>query len=638
MRPIRTTVRWIFVAPRHAAQVARAYADQPLDWCYFGTNASQRVAFAGTLAHLKRVDMAEELTRVAYEMKQPFLDWMIEIGRDQPDPVSWWASSLASGSPLQTDVFLLVCYTQLVEGWLRAPQSAPARRMIIVEDPWLGLAFRRQFRGDPRVACHGGGRTACLLDAAVWLGKAPRVALATVRSALTSFVLARWMFPQVAGRLGDADHRTALIYTWIRPECFSTPGSLHDPWTGRLETILSAEGGHVTRLSSTDIQPPLLGRLKRHGVPCVVTPRHLRLRDLVRALCAGFRVHRLGRLASCRGWNYGWLLFREILREWGQADFGHYRLGYFAMRRVAARYGADVQCVIYPFENQPWEKLLCLAWRTCAPHVKLIGYQHAWVPPLLLPYTLGRGAEELVPLPDQIVTNSEFNLERLVEGGYPRARLVNGGALRHEYLNAAMRDVAHRRTDALGRSKRTTAVVLVTFPISRSPAVSLLADLLAAFKEPLMSNGAETEPVRFLLKCHPALPLHRVLERGVTLPSWMAPSQAALEQLLPAINLLLYVGPTSAWWEAFLSGVPVLKYQADLIDIDAGNTPDAMPVPTCSSASLRASIEAMLQDRQRRQPVEARLIERMYGRVNEALWQSVVRARPEAAAQPVPSH
>ncbi|MBI4353714.1 MAG: hypothetical protein HY595_00610 [Candidatus Omnitrophica bacterium] len=625
-------VRWWIVAPECLPGGLPLPADAPLEWCYCGTDEATRARTAAALRLAREIPIEEPLTQLAHEMKQPYLDWLVAIGRRQPDHVSWWASTFATSSPLQTDVFLLICYTRLIDAWLCSTPPATVR-CIVVEDPWLALTLRWQFGRDLRVAWRGVGLAACARDALKWLSRVPRAVLATVRSAMTSYGLVRLWFPRTWESLEGRRRDTTLLYTWIRPECFQQPGRLSDAWTGRLDAMLTAAGERVTRLTPAEIPPPLLRRLRQHAVPCLVTPRYLGWLDVVRTLCAWFRVHHLGALAQCQGWDYRWLVRRETLREWGRVDFWHYRIGYFAMRRLAGRVGASVRCVIYPFEDQPWEKLLCLAWRERAPHVKLVGYQHSWVPPLLLPYTLGRGAEEITPLPDQIVASSVFNLEQLKIGGYPLARLVNGGALRHEYLHTKLEELIQQRVARYGRNRATAPrTVLVTFPISRPHASRLLADLSEAFRQPLMSESKAGGSVRFLLKFHPALPLTHLVPYGFALPSWMKMTELSMPRLLPDVDLLLYVGPTSSWWEAFLCGVPVLKYRADLVDIDAGQEPEAMPVPVCNGASLRASVEATLKAGTPVRPVAAALVERMYGSVDEEVWTSLIRTCPEEAA------
>ncbi len=572
--------------------------------------------------------VGEAVTRVATEMKQPFLDWIADMGRSQKDQVNWWASSLASSSPLASDLFLLVCYTRLVQEWLHTDREGPLR-LVIVEDPWLALTLRRQFARHPRVRWCGGSVAACLSDAIRWVAKIPWVMGATLRSAIQSFLIVKRVFRHVADGVEEAPQGLTLIYTWIEPRSFSTPGTLTDGWTGRLKELLGREGACVKRLTPASLQPSLLPHLRPVADQCIVTPRYLTLWQIVRAVCGWCRLQRLPHVARYQGWDYRFLLYRELLREWGQANFGYYRLGYAAMHALARREGPRVQTIIYPFENQPWEKLLCLAWRAAAPHVKLIGYQHAWVPSLLLPYSLATGQSEHAPLPDLIVANSAFNLACLAEGGYPASRLVNGGALRYEYLHAASWRATPNgaRTAPSGGTGRT---VLVTLPISRAHAMSLCAALVSEFRRPLLLDG---QLVRFLLKCHPALPMARLSPDPVTLPPWMVLSQAPLGQLLPSVDLLLYVGPTSSWWEARLHGVAVLKYLTDLIDMDAGASVDGMQVSSCTHKTLRTSIDALLRQPSITRPSDDRLVEHMFGRVNEPVWTTLVKTPREGATR-----
>ncbi|OGX47567.1 MAG: hypothetical protein A3G88_04505 [Omnitrophica WOR_2 bacterium RIFCSPLOWO2_12_FULL_63_16] len=610
-----TALQLLVAAPEQAARAARTVAGCAFDWCYFGTDLSRQAAVAAVLPGAHWIRVGDALTRVATEMKQPFLDWIDTIGRQQGNPVNWWASAFASSNPLESDLFLLVCYTRLVQEWLDADREGP-RRLVIVEDPWLALTLRRHLARHPRVTWCGGSLGACLQDAIFWLAKVPRVMGATLLSAIRSFLIVKRVFRHAAHDFDGVPQPLTLIYTWIEPRSFLTPGTLTDGWAGRLKELLSRQGACVKRFTPASVPPSLLPRLQPLAEECVVTPRHLPLFQIVRAVCGWHRLQRLPLIARCRGWDYRWLLSREQLREWGQADFGYYRLGYVAMRELARRHGHRVQTIIYPFENRPWEKLLCLAWRTAAPHVRLIGYQHVWVPSLLLPYSLATGQSERAPLPDLIVANSAFNLARLLEGGYPASRLVNGGALQYEYLHAASWRAASNAAPA-AQTGRTARTALVTFPVSRAHAWSLFAALVSEFRHPLLVDG---EPVRFVLKCHPALPMERLSQDPVTLPPGMALSQAPLRQLLPSVDLLLYVGPTSSWWEARLHGVPVLKYQTDLLDMDAGHGIDGFSVQYCCRATLRASIEACLSEVVEKRPLPEHVVRRLFDRVDEQLW------------------
>lgn len=597
---------------------ARRHPDR-VGWCYLGTDVAQRTRVARALSSREEIPIGEDLTRLAYELRDAFLNWIGEMGRYQPDPVSWWSSAVASKSPLQTDCFVLVCYAELVRRWLRDASVGP--RLVVIEDPWLALLVRRHLQDHQAVACRSVGWGRCAWEATRWLLRVPSAVAVTVLWALKTLVVVRRAYRKVLTPDAADGPRAVWIYSWIEPRCFATSGRFTDPWTGRLEELLSAHGERVQRLTPLEIPSRLLPSLATLTSPIFITPRALTLGDIFRAISQVFWIRRLGRVATFRGWDYSLLLWREQLREWGQPQGAHYRMFYAVMRRIARRHRHLVKCLIYPFENQPWEKLLCLAWREQAPDVTLVGYQHSWVPPLLLPYALGATERETTPLPDRIVTSSPVNHRTLIAGGFPEAKLVNGGALRHEYLHAANGRWA--APNAVVSARPRPRVVMVTFPLHEAYCRWLLVDLLEELQTPLTVHGKE-DPTRFILRFHPSLPLRRFFRQAVSLPPWMACSTQPTSEVLAEADALLFAGPTSTWWEAVLSGVPVVKYQPDLLDIDAGEGLPGLRVERCTRATLRATLCRVLQEDSPRRPPARWVVEELFGTVNEGVWKSVV--------------
>ena len=614
--PAASARLWM-IAPAHVPRLHARPDLKGTTWHYMGTDVQQRRRTAHALGSTPLVGFGNELNRVAHDIRQPFLEWIAEAGACQPDPTVWWGSTLASKSPLQTDLFLLVCYAELIRSWL-SETPGTTRRIVVVENPWLAWLLRCHLAGETRIVFWRVGWWPCVRDAAGWLVRLPLATMRVILWAVKSLVVVRWTFRGSTDPLDGRSPRAVLIYTWIHPRSLVRPGHLTDPWTGRLQEILTTQGERVKRLTPLQIPSTLMEPLRALAPQLIVTARYLTVGDLLRGACRWLWLHDLARWSRFQDWNYAALLYQEWLREWGQVQFAQTRLFYLAMRRIARCYGAKVKCLIYPFENQPWEKLLCLAWREQAPQVTLVGYQHSWVPPLLLSYALGAREGKTVPLPDYIVTNSDVNLRTLRAGGYPEEKLVNGGALRHEYLHTAYNDApppADPVTLPLARPRR---IVFVTLPLHEAHASRLLTDVLEEFQAPLMIAGL-TEPVQFLVKLHPSLPLRRFSHRPLRLPPWIALSDQPTPQALAQADLLLYGGPTSTWWEAALSGVPVLKYASDLLDIDAGHG-NGLTVRVCTRETLRASLQELLRERAVRRPAPAHLINEFFGKVNEAVW------------------
>src|SRR5476651_466371 len=76
-------------------------------WCYLGTDVAARSRLRAQCG--PDVPVGAELTALALRLKQPFLDWIAALGSQQEARVAWWATALASKSPLQSALFFHVC-------------------------------------------------------------------------------------------------------------------------------------------------------------------------------------------------------------------------------------------------------------------------------------------------------------------------------------------------------------------------------------------------------------------------------------------------------------------------------------------------------------------------------------------------
>ena len=612
-----SSVRFWVTDPGHVKRLSRKFSPERPHWCYFGTDTTKLRMTVRAFASCPRVSFAEELNRIAYELKQPFLDWIAEIGARQDDQLNWWASKLASKSTLQTDFFLLVCYYVLFKSWV-ACMDGSSVRVVVVEDPWLRFLIHRDFAAVPQVGITGRANVDVVVNASYWLARSPFSMLYVVMIYLWRKFSAWLILPTSRdSETGSASERSEIfLFTWIEPSCFTSPNKLTDAYTGRLEDILAKHGESIKRFTPVAIKTEYLRRLKPVAQSLVVTPHYLGLLDILRAAISFFWIKGLKETGAFKGCDYLPLFYREVLREWGHPGFAACMLSYLTMRRLARVYGDHVKCVIYPFENQPWEKMLCLAFRKEAPAARLIGYQHASVPPLLLSYFLGRNEAAYVPLPDVIVTNGESGLNLLKQGGLPEEKLITGGAFRHEHLFSFKRRKNHQVKAGDGRSR-----ILVALPLTRMHAEPLLQDLLELFESPFF--GANQ--VELVVKCHPDLPLAMLLDKSEGLPQGFTVTETPLRDLFDMVDGFLYAAPTSSWCEAYVAGLPVLKYRSDSLDIDWADALNLETLPICSRESLKQRIEDLLRDSPA-VPAGSRtgLVERIFSPVNESVWLKLV--------------
>lgn len=609
---------WI-VAPKRVKHLARRLSPEGQEWCYFGTNLSCRCEVARILHFAKPVSIAEELDRVAHDTKQPFLDWIAEIGDRQRNKANWWASRLASKSPLQTDFFPFLCYHRLFKSWV-ADSLRGRARIVVVEDAWLRCLLKRESASDPRVKCIDSPFD-MVADGLYWFARVPLAIayfslLYSVRKLIAAFVSRGLRKVKEEDRTRTQE---ILLFMWIQKSSFASAETLNDSCTGRLAELLGKNGETVKRLTFLTVPIQLLWRLRSFAPTLVLLLQYVTFSDIYRSAFSLFRINELRALAKFGGDDYLLLFYREMLREWGATWCATYRLSYLAFRRLATSYGPRLKGLIYPFENQPWEKMLCMAFRNHAPWTRLIGYQHASVPTLLLPYFLGRKEAAYLPLPHVIVGNGKAMLNRLKEGGFPSEILVDGGALRFEYIFQK-----HRSERSPARLRKSAYRVVVAFPITQVHAAPLLWDLLDLFPTPFVDDQDECQ-VKLVLKFHPHLPLENIARGAMSLPEWFCVSAQPMSELLDSADLFLYSPPTGTWREAYSVGVPVLKYRGEFLDVDSGQLGSADEIPVCSRDTLREKVYTLLRNGSPSDVLGREdLLQEMFSPVREQVWLDLV--------------
>ncbi len=611
---------WL-VTPRAAEAAVASLGSSLWQWCYVGVSPAKRERFTQRLSLARRLSVGEELNRVAQDLRQPFVEWIAAIGARQRRQATWWSGRAASRSPIQTHLFLLTCYAHLVVRWASRLDTFEGVRLVIVDDSWLFRSLRRALRTTPGVRLIGRGIVAASRDAArnlLWMPVTMGYALVW---GLASAAVARWCFPRPIEDAFNQDGSTTLLFTWVIPGGFASPGRFHDPYTGRLEELLIRAGQRVLRCTplQVGIRRGLVRRLRPLASQWLVTPRALHPGDVVRTSFSRWTIDGLREVPPLQGLDCRLLLWREVLQEWGSLEASGYELWYRTMKRVARRVGHRIAVLVYPFENKPWEKLLCLAFREDAPHVRLIGYQHASLTPMLLDHCLGLDEASWVPLPDRIVTNGPLALSLLRDGGFPSDRLLDGGAFRYEYLLGREPSLTTRV-----RTTPTTRRILVALSLSEPQSALLLQELLELFPQPVLDGTVI--PLQWIVKAHPELPVSRLLPRSRSLPPWFTVSTQPLGELLADADLMVYAPPTSGRWEAAAAGVPTVRYVGDWLDLDGLAGIDGERLTVCARGEILSTLVKLLSQPEAPAPVPPTpLVRRVFSPVDERVWSDLVR-------------
>lgn len=585
----------------HARDVKRALpevANKPFAWLYLGQDIKQREDISRVLGRENRYLIGNLLQEVAHKEKQPFLDFIAELARYQKNKRHWWASNTAYKSPLTNDFFLFWCYAAVFDEICSGKKWGDGKLFLaLVEDRWLYRHLWQQYRGN-------GNNFSFLSRKSI---------IPELLKFIARGIAVRGYFLLKAGRqlwhtrgtIGKNNGREIYIYTWVRDRFFTKNGKFESPYFGRLPRLMSTAGHSIVYVPELFLTPALKRKcLNQDEFKFIFLDRYVTIWSLVRSFFSFFGI------SSFSFSPLKILLLREIACEFAYCSFPINILQYFAFKACLKEIGQAETTIIYPFENQPWDKMLCLAAKELNKNIKLIGYQHSNVPLLLLNYFLGTGESSTMPLPHVIVTNGEYILNLLENAGYEGVELVNGGALRYEYL--------HKIGTGLTKQKRQLKIILVALPYSRNLTEEMLLAIFNAFKD------LTGEQIRFIIKFHPEVPLEHL---KIELPPWPAHFQKTdrpPSEILKDVNLVIYSSSTIGL-EALLGRVPVIRYCPEhTIELEPLGAFAEQAARSCSENNLKQVVLSALRSNYLVQETGFS-VNSFFSPVDEDVWTQVVR-------------
>lgn len=219
-------------------------------------------------------------------------------------------------------------------------------------------------------------------------------------------------------------------------------------------------------------------------------------------------------------------------------------IDYRAARRFAQDLPADAR-VIYPFENQPWEKAMVRALAEAGKNIKAYGYQFFPLPPALLMDRFSAYQRQCGALPAAILTSDDAS-----------QKLLSAGAM-HTYPAGNQRyknDLEHNPDFSEGSGRN---VVLCSLFLDGNEALELAMKSMAA------TAGLG---VRLWINMHPMTSVHirdkvRVLARSY---EHVELRDESFPVLIAQVGMVLY-NSSSVVYDAVLQGVPAIYVESDLM-------------------------------------------------------------------------
>ena len=312
---------------------------------------------------------------------------MSDLGVRQRDASSWWAGTLAWKDPAASDFFLLCCYHALCLELAREEKPLGVLRLaVVIEDDWLLDQLKINLHGQGTVEFRGESRLAAARLAAASLGAARRLKWLT--RMLLSRLRQSWHSRGRKTTLG-APHQV-LIYSHLLAR--SLVGEWTDHYLTGLDEELTSANFKVLRVADIDVTG-FEAEVAKRGDTVVPLILFVSPAAFLRALTALPR----RRKRPLDGSSISLLLRREWWHDVSRAGRCAYLLMESGLDAFFSR--VRVETCVYPWENQPQERMLLLAAKRAG--VRTVGCQHTTVPGLMLhffPYCAMKRIGRLCPI------------------------------------------------------------------------------------------------------------------------------------------------------------------------------------------------------------------------------------------------
>ena len=533
--------------------------------------------------HLKgagqRIEIAEELQKVAQSLRQPYIDYIGKLSLKN-NSILWWVGSLSEKNPWVSKTFLYACYIRLCQNLLNSSNQEAI--VFLGENKALRKCLVRNVSSSDKIKVihlesplHNIRETLRnILGIALYKGY-------FVLNSIYRLLLAKYyrlnLLPRQKLREGKG---VVLIHTWIDQRSFDTNGGYREVFFGDLAHHLRNKGESVLivpYILRTISYRQTLKLMIRSGENFLMPESLLKIPDILRVF--GKTITKIPRKRDCpnfEGIDISEIIYDDLRRDWTGIRTALSLLHYETVKHwEKARIPIDT--FIYTYENHVWEKAYCIALREFYPSTKIIGYQHASVPKMLLNYFFSKEELPVLPFPDKVITNGRY-IERLfTESGYDPAKVVCGGAIR--YKNVA------KKSQAAVKMATINPVILVTPSIDKNETIELIWKVLEAF--------GQTNKYKIILKFHPVIPYPSIAREVDFLPDNFIISDKPVSELLKESHMLLYTSSATCI-EALAHGVPVLHIESDFI-IDRDNLSD-FPPSIRQSAKSRDDIVRMTKE------------------------------------------
>lgn len=575
-------------------------------WVYFGEDVSKAVSIDGIIRDKgHRFEIAGLLQEAARSLRQPYIDYIGKLSRKK-NSLCWWASSLSEKSPFNSKTFLHACYIRICteilkkypeESFVFFVEKGAVRRALLKNIPAGNLEH---------IADVGGSIREALKDLKELILHKGWFSL----SSIYRIAVAKYAY-RMQRRVGS-QRSPVLIHTWADKRSFDERGAYRDSYFGKLPEHLKRDSKNVVivpHILSTVPYWEIVDKMAKSDWVFLIPHAFLSILDVGKVFFSAL-INKPKKTSYPKFENIeiSELIYEDMKNDWIGARVAFDMLLYHFVRRLKEKH-ISIDTVIYPYENQIWEKVLCAAMREFYPSPYLIGYQHSAISMMYLHYFFSKYEPSIVPLPDRIVTNGKYTKDAFIKSGYPKERVVQGGAVRYTYLLESKKRERPR--------KKNKPAILVTPSISEFEAKELIWKVFKAF-------GQRGE-YKILIKCHPDMPFDKISRHlNIKLPEHFTVSDRPVAELLRGSDVLLYTCSTTCV-EAIAAGIPVVHVESDLsIDLDQLDFNPRIRPSACSPEEIVKCVEGAIrmseEELSKKREMWSRVVRDLFSSVDDSVY------------------
>lgn len=561
--------RQLFISAPDSSAIHRTVEKLPNDsawsWVYLGRNVPTALQIERWVGKGKRIQFANLLQNAASELREPYIEYVAQLGRkiDEPD---WWTSALSGKSPYVSQLFYYASCVRACQLLLEERQSEAGPLVLVAESEALRQSLHRNLgvyaekieRIEPTVARF-----------MKWPRRLVELIFNRVKFIIREIEKIYWaryiyklQHSLALQRALATDRPISLIYAVVDHRSLKLANrQFTNTDFADLVSYLERKGQQC--ITVANIQPVLSYKavaefIAQSDLPFWVYNAYLSILDVLAvAIKTAIRIPRPRPASPFQGLDVSDLVWHDQVEDWVSPGRAHSLLYYRAIANWKQA-GVSMARYISSFENHIWERVFYAAIRQFYPEAKVVAYQPSRVPKFLTNYFISATERDKVPLPDRIVTSGEYTAD-LLRPSYGEI-VVAGGGFRHQHFLASL---AHNPRSEVDLS--TQPVILVALHIGLDETVELLWLAYQAFLQ-------ETS-VRVIFTHHPATRWEWIFEAS-GISEWPAHFTVSKEQtgkLLRNENCraLIYNNSSTAL-DAIVLGIPVVQVQsAYWLDMDS---------------------------------------------------------------------